>query len=223
MTRSKHQILITGTLDPEAVETLQACRDLTVIYEPECPREKLLSLIKTAAVVISRSETSIDREVIDHGPQLKVIARAAVGVSNIDISYATQRGILVVNTPGKNTNAAAELTLGLLLGMLRNLPQAHSHLKNSKWDRHQFVGRELRHKKIGLVGLGNVGHRVAKFCRGFDMEVWGYDPYLSPQMFARYDVKASLSLADLVAQVDILSVHTPLNHETEGMITEDSC
>ncbi len=215
------EILITGTLDPHAITTLRSCSELLVRYEPECKRDRLLELIKTATVVISRSETAIDRAVIDQGSLLKVIARAAVGVSNIDIAYATQRGILVVNTPGKNTNSAAELTLGLLLGMLRNLPQAHQHLKNSQWDRHQFVGRELRHKKIGLVGLGNVGHRVAKFCRGFDMEVLAYDPYISPQVFTRHDVKASPSLSALLAQVDIVSVHTPLNHETTGMIGEE--
>jgi D-3-phosphoglycerate dehydrogenase len=214
-----HTVLISGTLNAAAVARMHAQPGLTVVYEPECPREKLLKLIRPAHVVITRSETNVDQELIDCAPELKVIARAAVGVSNIDIAYATKKGILVVNTPGKNTNSAAELTVGLLLAMFRKLPDAHAQIKKNGWDRHKFVGRELRHKKIGLVGLGNVGHRVAKFCRGFDMEVYAYDPYISPQLFARHDAKACNSLDELARQVDILSVHTPLNNETQGMVS----
>ena len=167
---------------------------------------------------MTRSETDVDREVIDAAPDLKIIARAAVGVGNIDIPYATEKGILVINCPGKNTNSAAELTLGMLMGMFRNLPQAHATLKQGGWDRHRFTGRELKGKTIGIVGLGNVGHRVAKFARGLDMEVLAYDPYIAPAVFERNGARAVSDLKELARSVDILTVHVPLNKETKGMV-----
>src|SRR5262249_46067970 len=156
---------------------------------PDCSRAELLRLVPKAHVLVTRSETDVDREVIDKAPELKLIARAAVGVGNIDIEHATEKGILVINCPAQNTNSAAELTFRLLLSRARNVPQAHHTMKGGGWDRHRFTGRELRGKRLGIVGLGNVGHRVAKFGRGFDMEVYAYDPYIAPAVFARNDAR----------------------------------
>jgi D-3-phosphoglycerate dehydrogenase len=216
---SVHNVLITGTLHASAIASFKSNKNLNVVYLPDCDRKTLLSHLKESSVLVTRSETDVDSQVIDAAPQLKVIARAAVGVGNIDIQYATDRGILVINCPGKNTNSAAELTLALLLGMLRNVPQAHDKVKRGGWDRHTFSGRELRGKTIGLIGLGNVGHRVAKFALGFDMNVLAFDPYISPAVFESNGVKRVTSLKDLVAQVDVLSFHVPLNKETKGMLT----
>lgn len=213
------RILITGALCQQAIDELSNCRDYIVVYRPDCEREDLLNdLIEDAQVLVTRSETTVDKVLLDKARHLKLIARAAVGVGNIDLDYATEKGVLVVNTPGKNTNSAAELTFGLLLAMMRNIPQAHFHLKNGGWDRHNFNGIELKDKKIGIVGLGNVGHRVAKFAHGFDMEVYGYDPYIASQLFARYQVKRCSTLDEMLEKVDILTVHVPLNRETKGMI-----
>lgn len=216
--RSSTQILITGALHRVALEGLGSNPDFSVDYSPDLPRESIKDKIKNKDVLITRSETTVDKELIDAAPKLKVIARAAVGVGNIDIDYATQKGILVINTPGKNTNSAAEMSLALLLAMLRKVPEAHKKLKGGGWNRHEYTGNELRNKAIGIVGLGNVGHRVAKFCHGFDMEVFGFDPYLGPSIFNRHNVKRMTSLADLARKVDVLSVHVPLNKETRGMI-----
>src|SRR5438105_2372260 len=117
----RHHILITGHLHESAVGGFNARRDFDIDYAPDCSRAVLLSKVPAAHVLVTRSETDVDREVLDSAPHLKVVARAAVGVGNIDIEHATARGILVINCPGKNTNSAAELTLGLLLSMLRNL------------------------------------------------------------------------------------------------------
>jgi len=217
----KTKVLITGALHESALVALRAEKRLEIDYHPDCSRPDVLKFVANAQVIISRSETDVDKALIDAGKELKIIARAAVGVGNIDVDYATERGILVINAPGQNTNSAAELTLGLMLAMLRKIPEAGANLKAGGWDRHKYSGRELRGKRLGIVGLGNVGHRVAKFARGFDMPVLAYDPYIAPEVFVRHDVKPCKSLADLASQVDILTVHVPLNKETTGMITRD--
>lgn len=212
-------VLITGHLHESAIAGFKANPVFDVTYAPDCERGELLRLIPSAQVLVTRSETDVDRHVIDQAPELKIVARAAVGVGNIDIEHATTKGILVINTPGKNTNSAAEMTLALLLAMVRNVPQAHQTMKNGGWDRHRFSGRELRGKKLGLVGLGNVGHRVAKFALGFDMEVFAYDPYIAPKVFERHGVKPFDDLKAMLKDIDVLSVHVPLNKETKGMIS----
>lgn len=217
----KSKILITGKLHPKAIEQFKGNDQLEVTYMPDRTFDEFKGELAKAHVLITRSETTVDRHLIDHASELKVIARAAVGVGNIDLDYATERGILVMNTPGKNTNSAAELTLGLILSMLRHIPEAQNHMKSGGWDRHLFTGIELRNKKVGLVGLGNVGKRVAQFCQGFDAEVFAYDPYISPQVFTRHHTTSVKSLEELASLVDILSVHVPKNKETTGMITHN--
>jgi D-3-phosphoglycerate dehydrogenase len=215
---AQHRILITGALHTDAMTRFRNHSGFEVVYLPDCQRQELLEQVATADVLVSRSETDVDREVIDHAKRLRVIARAAVGVGNIDIDYATEKGMLVINCPGKNTNSAAELSLGLMLALLRKIPDAQNKVKSGGWDRHRFSGRELRGKTIGIVGLGNVGHRVAKFSNGFDMEVLAFDPYIAPEVFIRNGARRVETLAELLPQVDILTVHVPLNRETKGMI-----
>jgi len=212
------QVLITGHLHDSAIAGFRANKGMHIVYAPDCSRSELLRLVVAAQVLVTRSETDVDREVIDRAPELKVIARAAVGVGNIAVEYATEKGILVINCPGKNTNSAAELTMGLLLGMLRNVPQAHQTMKSGGWDRHRFTGRELCGKRIGIVGLGNVGHRVAKFAHGFDMEVFAYDPFVAPQVFERHQARPFTDLATMLMHTDVLTVHVPLTKETKNMI-----
>jgi D-3-phosphoglycerate dehydrogenase len=212
-------VLISGHLHENAISGFKANTNFRVTYKPDCSRDELLKHLPTCHVLVTRSETDVDRQVIECAPELKVIARAAVGVGNIDIDFATEKGILVINCPGKNTNSAAELSIALMLSMFRNIPQAHQTMKGGGWDRHRFSGRELRGKRLGIVGLGNVGHRVAKFARGFDMEVFAFDPYIAPQVFERNSVHPCSDLKQMLAQTDILSVHVPLNKETKNMIT----
>ena len=212
------KVLITGAIHPTSIDTLKQRPHLDVDYMPDMARSALDERIGDIHVLVTRSETAIDRALLERAQNLKLVVRAAVGVGNIDLAAATERGVLVVNTPGKNTNSAAELAFGLLLSLTRRLPAACEHIKSGGWDRHRFAGHELRGRHLGLVGLGNVGHRVAKFARGFDMEVAAFDPYLAPKMFARYQVKRFENLQDMLPEIDILSVHVPLNKETRGMV-----
>ena len=212
-----YRVLITGTLHPVGIELLSRDPDIEVDYRPELPHDRILEIIPAYHAIVSRSETAIPREMIDRAASLKVIARAAVGIANIDVEYATEKGILVLNTPGKNTNSAAELTMGLLLAVVRRINLAHDNMRRGGWDRHRFTGVELMGKTIGIVGLGNVGHRVAKFCRGFDMRVLACDPYVPDETFERNRVE-KVDLETLIAQSDVISVHVPKNRETTGMI-----
>ncbi len=217
----RSKVLITGALHPIALEGFKQIPSLDIVYRPDVPFEEFKADLATTHILVSRSETDVDRRLIDAAPQLKYIARAAVGVGNIDLEYATEKGILVMNTPGKNTNSAAELTLGLMLAMLRRIPEAQATVKAGGWDRHRFTGFELRGRKVGIVGLGNVGHRVARFCQSFDCEVYAYDPYIAPTIFAKYNVIAVSSLKELASMCNILSVHVPKNKETTGMINRE--
>jgi D-3-phosphoglycerate dehydrogenase len=213
----KAHILITGKLHPLALRLLNEAADVEVAYHPDISAAEILPLIGKAHAILSRSETDVTREMIDRAPKLKVIARAAVGISNIDVEYATEKGILVINTPGKNTNSAAELTFGLLLAAVRAIVPAHERMQAQRWDRHAFTGTELMGKTIGIIGLGNVGHRVARFARAFDMSVVSYDPYIADEVFESHGAR-KVSLETLIAVSDIVTIHTPKTHETINMI-----
>ncbi|APJ03467.1 phosphoglycerate dehydrogenase [Silvanigrella aquatica] len=221
------KILITGKLHDVALQLLKnqppelaVTEPLEIVYLPDAPRDVILKEIENTNVLISRSETDVDAPLLRAAKKLSVVARAAVGYGNIDCDMATELGILVVNTPGKNTNSAAELTLGLLLSLLRKIPAAHQSTSAGGWNRHHFTGIELGGKTIGIVGLGNVGHRVAKFAKGFDMRVICYDPYISDEVFRKNQAERKNTLEELLADCDILSVHVPLNKETKSMIRE---
>ena len=216
-----YRVLITGAIHPTGVKQLQAESDLQVDFRPDIPLSEILSMISSYHCLIVRSETPVHRELIDAATELKVIAVAAVGVANVDVDYATQKGILVVNTPGKNTNSAAELSFALLLAAMRKIVTADANMRKLGWDRHRFTGPELMHKTIGIVGLGNVGHRMARFCLGFYMRVIAYDPYIPDETFARHRVE-KVDWDTLVRESDIISLHVPKTRETIGMIKAET-
>ena len=126
---------------------------------------------------------------MEHALNMKFIALASVGIGNIDVDYAKERGILVINTPGKNTNSAAELTMGLMLSAIRNIVRADQNMRSCSWDRHRFIGIALLNKTLGVIALGNVGHRVAHFALAFDMKVLVFDPYIAYEVFERHNVQ----------------------------------
>ena len=213
----KKRILISGSLHRRALEILEG-GGAYVSYQPDLGRQKLMQQIGGYQALISRSETAVDRPLLDAGKKLEVVARAAVGVANIDLEYATRKGILVINTPGSNSASAAELTVALMLAAARHLVPAHQHMQQQGWDRHRFSGRELEGRTLGLLGLGNVGSRVARIAgRGLGMRVLAHDPYLSDGVFQRHQVE-KCSLEDVLRQAEVLSLHTPLNNETDRLI-----
>ena len=212
-----YKILVTGSIHQIGLEILRKEKDIEIQYAPDLPLAEIFKIIAPFHCILTRSETPISKELIDKAPKLKVIARAAVGIGNIDVKYATEKGILVINTPGKNTNSAAELTIGLLLSAMRKIIPAHIHMSELKWDRHSFTGKELLGKTIGIIGLGNVGHRVARYAKAFDMEVLAFDPYIAEEVFERHNAK-KCNWNELLSSADVISLHAPKTEETTGMI-----
>ena len=179
----------------------------------------LIKEIPPYDALVVRSATKVTSEIINAATNLKVIGRAGAGVDNIDVDAATRRGILVMNTPGGNTVSTAEHTLSMLLALARNIPQANASLRQGKWDRKSFVGMELYGKTIGVVGLGKVGREVAVRCQGFGMRTIGFDPVLSEEIAARSNIEL-VSIEEIYAQADIITVHTPLNDDTKNLLNE---
>ncbi|MCH2266041.1 MAG: phosphoglycerate dehydrogenase [SAR324 cluster bacterium] len=212
-----YKILVTGSIHEIGLEMLRKEKDIKIHFAPDLPLAEILKIIAPFHCILTRSETPVPKELIDKAPKLKVIARAAVGIGNIDVDYATEKGILVINTPGKNTNSAAELTIGLLLSAMRKIIPAHIHMSKLKWDRHTFTGTELLGKTIGIIGLGNVGHRVARYAKAFEMEVIAYDPYIADEVFERHHAR-KCTWDELISTSDVITLHVPKTEETTGMI-----
>ncbi len=215
-----YHVLVPDNLSQAGIEVLEAVPDFRVSRGP-LTREEALQAAADADALIVRSATKVNAEFLAAAPKLKCIARAGVGVDNVDLKAASARGIPVMNTPGGNTNATAEHTLGLMLALARQIPAAHQSLAEGRWDRKQFVGAELRGKTLGIVGLGRVGQRVACLGLAFGMAVLAYDPNKTAADFERVGV-AAVSLQDLLARSDYVSLHAPANAETRNMINAES-
>ncbi len=210
------KVLIADPIDQEGIDLLTS-HLLEVDIKTGLPPEELVAIIPNYEALIVRSQTKVTEEVIQSANELRVIGRAGVGIDNIDLKAATQRGIIVVNAPESNTLSAAEHTIALMMAMARNIPQAHTQLKSGKWDRKSFTGIEVRNKTIGIIGLGKVGAEVAKRCRGLDMQVIGYDPMVSVEHAKGIRVEL-VSLDELLQKSDFITVHVPLTDTTRGLI-----
>ena len=209
------KVLVTEPIAEEGIDILskQADVDVKLGLKPE----ELLSLIGEYEALMVRSETKVTAEVIEAGERLQVIARAGVGVDNIDMEAATRRGIVVVNAPTANTVSAAEHTIALMLALARRIPQAHAHLSGNNVLRHDFMGVEVRNKKLGIIGLGNVGSEVARRVQGLQMRIIAYDPFVSPEYARNLGVEL-VSFENLLQESDFITLHLPLIPETKGLI-----
>ena len=181
---------------------------------------ELHQIIGDYEAIITRSGTLIDRALLDHAHKLKIVARAGVGIDNVDVDAASSKGIIVVNAPYGNVNSAAEHTMAIMLSLCRNVPVANSSLKSGAWQRAPFTGRELKGKTVGIIGLGKVGGRVARRCKAFEADVITYDPYISEKRADDFGVKL-LPLEDIIRFSDIITVHTPLNDETRDLVSAE--
>ncbi len=184
-------------------------------------RADLLSRLGDAHGLVVRSATAVDREMILAAPSLRVIGRAGIGVDNIDLRTATERGVLVVNAPHANTISAAEHTMALLLSQARHVPAAHSTLVGGNWDRKSFQGVELHGKTLGVVGLGKIGTLVAQRCLAFGMRLLAYDPFVSGERARRIGVEL-VDLDEVLAAADFITVHLPKTKETAGLLGADA-
>jgi len=209
------RVLVTDGLEAEALAKLRAAHHVDLV---EADPKQLLEIIPNYDALIVRSRTKVSADVIAKGAKLKVIGRAGIGVDNIDVKAATGRRVPVVNAPTGSTISVAELAIGHMLSLARQIPEADRSLKEGKWEKRRFEGRELHGKVLGLVGSGRIGADVAKRAQAFGMEVVAFDPYLPPQAAKERGIRLVDSLAALLMQADFLSIHAALTPETKGMI-----
>ena len=186
-------------------------------YRPGMERAEILEQIGKYDALITRSRTQVDAELLAHADKLRVIGRGGVGVDNIDLEEASRRGILVINVPEANTRSAAELAFALMLAAARMVAVSDREIRQGVWNRKR-LGVELLDKRLGIVGLGRIGGQVSQFARAFGMEVLAYDPYINASRAERLGVKLMDRLEAMLPEVHFLTVHTPLNDETRGMI-----
>ncbi len=210
-------------LEPVAEAGIRLMRDagLDVVDVSKATDDERQSQLADATAVIIRSGSQVDEEFMAKAPHLEAVARAGVGLDNIDLVAATRRGVAVMNTPGGNATAAAEHTMALMLSVARHVAPAHGSLAEGKWDRHRFLGVELAGRRLGLIGVGRVGSLVASRAQAFGMEVWVTDPFLSDDKAASMGV-TRVELDRLVAECDVLSLHLPLTEETKQLINAES-
>jgi D-3-phosphoglycerate dehydrogenase len=216
-----YHVLVSDSVDPAAVDLLRQSPALRVTAPGSMKRAEVLAAIGDADALIIRSATQADAELIEAGARLKVIARAGVGVDNVDLDAATRRGIVVMNTPGGNTISTAEYTIGLMLALARYIPQGDASLRGGAWDRKSFMGVELKGKTLGIIGLGRIGREVAKRAAAFEMTILGYDPYVDAAAVAPLGITL-VSLDELYARSDFITLHSLITDETRGMINAAS-
>lgn len=212
------KILVADRLEKDGLTLLQKERGFKIDVKIGLPPDALRDAIGTYDAVIIRSGTRLTKEIIEAGRNLKVIARAGVGVDNVDLEQATKQGVIVMNTPEGNTTATAEHTITLMLALARKIPQASTSLAKGKWRREEFIGTELAGKTLGIIGLGRIGREVTRRAiQGFGMRILAYDPFI-PEESAKALGVAFCDLKKLFKQADFISVHTPLTPETRHII-----
>ncbi|SPE56562.1 D-3-phosphoglycerate dehydrogenase [Verrucomicrobia bacterium] len=212
------KILVCDPVSAKGIALLQQRPEFeVVVLSNRCSEAELLPLVKDVVAMVVRSETKVTKNVIEAAPALRVVGRAGVGVDNVDVEAATQRGVVVMNTPGGNTVSTAELSFGMILSLARKLPQACASMAGGKWDRKQFQGLELCGKTLGVLGLGRIGSEVAKRALAFGMRVLGYDPFLTEARAKALGVEL-VDLDGVYRDADFISVHMPVTEQTRGML-----
>ena len=212
------RVLVTEPLSEQGLDLLR--QDFQVDVRTDLAKGDLAAEIGPYDALIIRSATEVSPQVLEAALTLKVVARAGIGLDNVDVEAATRRGVMVVNAPQSNIISAAEQAMALMLSQARNIPQAHAALKAGLWERARWEGVELAGKTVGLVGLGRVGGLVAQRASGFGMRVIAYDPYVSAERAKEMGVDAMPSLEALLVQADFVSIHLPRSAETEDLIGE---
>ncbi len=215
----KPVVLIAEELSPATVEALGP--DFDIRHCDGADRESLLAAIPAADALLVRSATNVDAEALAAAKNLKVVARAGVGLDNVDVKAATQAGVMVVNAPTSNIVSAAELAVGLLLATARNIAPANQVLKGGKWARSKFTGVELQDKIVGVVGLGRIGMLVAQRLSAFGVQLIAYDPYVQPARAAQLGIKM-VTLDELLRNADFITIHLPKTAETINLIDDEA-
>lgn len=211
-------ILVCDPVSAKGIDRLKQRSEFKVtVLKERLPEAALIPVVADVDAIVVRSETKVTRSVMEAAPKLKVVGRAGVGVDNVDVEAATQRGIVVMNTPSGNTISTAELSFSMLMALARKIPQAHMSMKSGEWNRKAFQGVELYNKTVGILGMGRIGSEVARRAIAFGMRVLAYDPFLSLSRAKALQVEL-VDLDELFAQSDFITIHMPLTDETNGMI-----
>jgi D-3-phosphoglycerate dehydrogenase len=211
------RVLVSDPLSLNALEALRAASGIVVDERRGLLEAELLPLVSEIDAWIVRGATKVTRRLIEAAPRLRWVARAGAGLDNIDVAAAKERGVQVLNVPGANAVAVAELVFGLLLGLLRKIPAADASVRRGEWDKSRFMGRELRGKTLGIVGLGKIGRAVARRAQGFEMACVGLDPLVSDAEVRGMGVEP-VGFDALLSRADVVTLHVPLTPETKGMI-----
>ena len=215
------KVLVSDKTAPQGLEILEQTAGLEVTYEPGIDPGELLERIGEFDGLVIRSGTKVTAEVIARADRLRIVGRAGIGVDNVDIAAATQRGIVVMNTPEGNNVTTAEHALSLLFSLARHIPQATSSMKAGKWEKSKFQGLELYNRTLGVFGLGNIGRIVVDRAQGLGMHVIACDPHISAEAAARADVELA-SKEDLLARADAITIHVPRTKETTGLLDREA-
>ncbi len=213
------KILIADPLAEAGVALLAERHDVDV--RPGLSKDELIGVIAPYHAIVVRSQTVVDADVIAAAGELRVIARAGVGLDNVDVDAATRHGIVVCNAPQSNIVSAAEHTVAMILAVARNVPQAHAALVAGRWERGRFTGMELQDKTLGVLGLGRIGALVAQRCHAFGMRLVAYDPYVAPDRAARLGVELVDTVDEVVERADILTIHLPRTPDTENIVNAE--
>ena len=216
-----YKVLVSDKLHEHGVEILKNADNIEVDVKVGMSKEELMEVIGEYDGIVIRSATKLTKDVLKYASKLKAIGRAGIGVDNVDIPTATEKGIVVMNTPQGNTITTAEHTLAMMMSLSRNIPQATASLKNGKWEKSKFMGTELFNKTLGIIGLGNIGTIVANRAIGLKMKVIGYDPFISEENASKKGVKL-VSLEEIYKESDYITVHTPLTKDTKDLINKDT-
>ncbi len=214
-----YKILVKERISDAAISYLKEKAEVILGYD--FTREDFLNILPEIHALIVRSGTKVTEEVLDKATNLKVVGRAGTGIDNIDIDAATNRGIIVVNTPDSNTVSAAEHTIALMFALVRNIPQAYLSMREGKWDRKKFQGTELTGKTLGIIGLGRIGYEVGVRAKGLKMEVIAFDPYIPDKRFENARIKRASDLKELLSSSDIITIHVPKTKDKPEVIGED--
>lgn len=214
---AERRVLVSDPLSSRAVQLLRSAPGVRVEEVKGKSEDELLPLVATIDAWVVRGATKVTRRLLEAATQLRWVARAGAGLDNIDVAAASERGIGVLNVPGANAVAVAELVFGLLLGLFRKIPEADASVRRGEWEKARFQGRELRGKTLAIVGLGKIGSAVARRARAFEMECVGFDPLVSSADARAMGIEP-VAFQDLFPRAEILTLHAPILPETKGMV-----
>ncbi|MBZ9569965.1 phosphoglycerate dehydrogenase [Methanobrevibacter sp. TMH8] len=210
------KVLVADSINQKGIDNLKEVAD--VVADTDITPEELLNTISEYEAIVIRSRTKVTREVIQRADKLKIIARAGVGVDNVDVVAATEKGIMVVNAPESTSITVAEHTMGMMLTAARKIAIADKSVKENKWEKSRFMGVELRNKTLGVVGMGRIGSQVVSRCKAFEMDAIVYDPYLPKEVAKQMGVQLA-DLETVLKEADFITIHVPLTPETKHLIS----